>query len=470
MAGIQTGIELQDNFTSVIMGIINSVNIAVSVMDSLDQSVSAGFNTAQLQGARDEINEAAAAASQLSQEFMDLAAAPAIRPVKPAQWQSDVLTPVVDVSGMERYQQEVQRTGQMLDLLNSTQADISQAAASMDMLPDAAVQDIEALGTRMDAIKDRIQEIADSPVTMGTDEASAELEHLYGQLARLHQEQGRLSGAMESMDISDINNAYMKLSQTISSTERYLRDSMPDTTPAAQPPVQWQTDVLRSEERRVGKEKAIVVANNAIGLVENTLGRLGVLDIGGAFDRIDTMDRFQRTVTTMTGDAGMAESALAQLKDTTVGTAYGLDVAGAAAQGFLTRGMSLGAATDQVRIWADAVSFYGEGTNEQLESVVDAIGKMYSKGSVEADQLDRLFDAGIGAAEIYAEAVGESVAKVKDDLSNKNISSAEFISTVSQAMDRGVSNGAAKEAGDTWAATFSNVQSAVTRGWTNITE
>lgn len=63
MAGIQTGIELQDNFTSVIMGVINSVNLAVSVMDSLDQSVSEGFNTAQIQGARDEINEAAAAAS-----------------------------------------------------------------------------------------------------------------------------------------------------------------------------------------------------------------------------------------------------------------------------------------------------------------------------------------------------------------------------------------------------------------------
>ncbi len=621
MAGIQTGIELQDNFTSVIMGIINSVNLAVSAMDSLDQSVSAGISTVAIQGARDEINEAAAAASQLSQEFMNLAAAPAIRPAKPVQWQSDVLTPVVDVSGMERYQQEVQRTGQMLDLLNSTQAGINQSAASMDMLPDAAVQDIEALGTRMDAIKDKIQEIADSPVIMGTEEASAQLEHLYGQLARLHQEQGRLSGAMESMDISDINSVYMKLSQTISSTERYLRDSMADTTPATPPPVQWQSDVLtpvvdvsgleryQQEVQRTGQmldllnstqahisqsaremdilpaaavydietlgtrlgaikdkiqqiendpvtmgtdeasaqlehlygqltrlhqgqenldramesmdisdinsayiklsqtisgteryirdntdtqdrfnqtvercrapaeqvkgsfkgwEKAIVVANNAIGLVENTLGRLGVLDISGAFDRIDTMNRFQRTVTTMTGDAGMADAALAQLKDTTVGTAYGLDVAGAAAQGFLTRGMSLGAATDQVRIWADAVSFYGEGTNEQLESVVDAIGKMYSKGSVEADQLDRLFDAGIGAAEIYAEAVGESVAKVKDDLSNKNISSAEFINTVSQVMDNGISHGAAKEAGDTWAATFSNVQSAVTRGWTGI--
>ena len=72
MAGIQTGIELQDNFTSVIMGIINSVNLAVSAMDSLDQSVSAGISTVAIQGARDEINEAAAAASQLSRNSRTL--------------------------------------------------------------------------------------------------------------------------------------------------------------------------------------------------------------------------------------------------------------------------------------------------------------------------------------------------------------------------------------------------------------
>ena len=170
----------------------------------------------------------------------------------------------------------------------------------------------------------------------------------------------------------------------------------------------------------------------------------------------------------MTGDAGMADAALAKLKDTTVGTAYGLDVASKAAQGFLTRGMGLGAATEQVRIWSDAVSFYGEGTNEQLGSVVDAIGKIYSKGSVEADQLDRLFDAGIDAAGIYAGAVGESVSKVKEDLSDKNISAVQFIETVSKALDTGVSSGAAKEAGDSWATTFANVKAAATRGWTGV--
>ncbi|MCI8409100.1 MAG: tape measure protein [Lachnospiraceae bacterium] len=213
---------------------------------------------------------------------------------------------------------------------------------------------------------------------------------------------------------------------------------------------------------------AIIVANNAIGLIKNTLGNLGVMDMNGAFDRIDTMNRFQKTVSIMTGDSNKANVALEALKDTTLGTAYGLDVASKATQGFLTRGMSIGAATNQVRIWADAVSFYGEGTNEQLSSVVDAIGKMYSKCTVEADQLDRLFDAGIGAAEIYAKAVGQSVSEVKENLSEGEISAAQFIQTVSDALDKGVSAGAAKDAGATWAATFDNVSAAIKRGWTNV--
>lgn len=217
-------------------------------------------------------------------------------------------------------------------------------------------------------------------------------------------------------------------------------------------------------------EKAIVVANNALGLIKNVLGDAGVMDMSGAFGRIDTMNRFEKTVTTITGDANLANAALGKLKDTTLGTAYGLDVASKATLGFVTRGMSLGAATEQVRIWADAVSFYGEGTNEQLESVVDAIGKMYSKGTVEADQLSRLFDAGIGAAEIYANAVGESVSQVQDDLSDGTISAAQFLTVVSQAMDAGVSSGAAKTAGDTWATTFANVGAAINRGWVEIIE
>lgn len=226
--------------------------------------------------------------------------------------------------------------------------------------------------------------------------------------------------------------------------------------------------VQRVENGFSGWQRGILVANQAIGLMRNTIGRTGVTDMSGAFDRLDIMNRFQRTVTTMTQDSNLANAALSEIRENVLGTAYGLDVAAKSVQGFTTRGMALGTAADQVRIWADAVSFYGEGTNEQLRSVIDAVGKMYSKGTVEADQLDRLFDAGIGAAEIYAAAVGESVSSVKEDLSDGVISAAQFIQTVSEAMDRGISHGAAKDAGDTWAVAFANMHAAFTRGWMNV--
>lgn len=337
MASIMTAIELQDRFSSVLYGVIDTVNIAISSMYDMSEAMNTGIDTSALQAAQDRIVQTTAA----------------------------------------------------LDRMNAAMEE-----------PNGSLP----IGQEMEEV---------------------------------HQQ---------------INN-------NIEAQNRF-NDTIADC----------HSKVVQVDSGFKGWEKAIVVANNALGLVKNVLGDAGVMDMSGAFGRIDTMNRFQKTITTMTGDAGLAEAALAKLKDVTVGTAYGLDVASKATQGFITRGMSLGAATEQVRIWADAVSFYGEGTNEQLESVVDAIGKMYSKGTVEADQLSRLFDAGIGAAEIYANAVGESVSQVQDDLSDGTISAAQFLTVVSQAMDAGVSSGAAKTAGDTWATTFANVGAAINRGWVEIIE
>ena len=337
MASIMTAIELQDRFSSVLYGVIDTVNIAISSMYDMSEAMNTGIDTSALQAAQDRIVQTTAA----------------------------------------------------LDRMNAAMEE-----------PNGSLP----IGQEMEEV---------------------------------HQQ---------------INN-------NIEAQNRF-NDTIADC----------HSKVVQVDSGFKGWEKAIVLANNALGLVKNVLGDAGVMDMSGAFGRIDTMNRFQKTITTMTGDAGLAEAALAKLKDVTVGTAYGLDVASKATQGFITRGMSLGAATEQVRIWADAVSFYGEGTNEQLESVVDAIGKMYSKGTVEADQLSRLFDAGIGAAEIYANAVGESVSQVQDDLSDGTISAAQFLTVVSQAMDAGVSSGAAKTAGDTWATTFANVGAAINRGWVEIIE
>ena len=197
--------------------------------------------------------------------------------------------------------------------------------------------------------------------------------------------------------------------------------------------------------------------------------------IDSALDRGDTMDQFDRTMNKLVGDSTKVDQALDSLKDITTGTAYSLDTAAKATQNFVTRGMNLKDATSQVGIWADAVAFYGKGTNEEFSNVTDALGKMLTKGKVDMDQLDRLFDVGIDAVGMYAQAVGRSSAEVQDDLSYGRISAEEFVTTVSNAMETGAGGvqkiaGAAKEAGASWSGTISNMRTAVTRGVLGIIE
>ena len=197
--------------------------------------------------------------------------------------------------------------------------------------------------------------------------------------------------------------------------------------------------------------------------------------IDAALDRGDTMDQFDRTMNKLVGDSAKVDKALNDLKGTTTGTAYSLDTAAKATQNFVTRGMDLGDATNQVSIWAEAVAFYGKGTNEEFANVTDALGKMLTKGRVDMDQLDRLFDVGIDAVGMYAQAVGRSSAEVQDDLSYGRISAEDFVTTVSNAMETGAGGvqkiaGAAKEAGASWSGTISNMRTAVTRGVLGIIE
>ena len=195
--------------------------------------------------------------------------------------------------------------------------------------------------------------------------------------------------------------------------------------------------------------------------------------IGSAISRMDTMTNYNKTMTAITGSADMATASLDRLKEITKGTAYGLDTAAKATQNFVTRGMKIGTATAEVGKWADAVAFYGDGTNESLMTVTDALGKMLSKGTVEMEQLNRLTDNGINAVGIYAEATGQSTASVQDDLSNGVISAQDFITTVSTAFTEGTNGvmniaGAAKEAGGTWATSIANAKAAIARGLISV--
>lgn len=269
MSSIQTGIELNDQFSGVLNNIISSVNLAVSAMYDMQQSMNADIDTSSLEGARDEINQATAAIEAMNQAASQQTAPDIAPPVVDGGNQEPISVPVdpvlpdplvenpepirpeiqpnappdpepveipvtwntdgVDVftgTGVERFQQEVQSANDMLNTLNTTQARISQTAQGMDILPDAAVQDMNTMQQRLSAIQQRIQQIENNPVNVGADNANAELEQLRMQLNQAIQEQNSLNQAMQNMDVSAANDAYLRLSQTVGNTERYIRDNV----------------------------------------------------------------------------------------------------------------------------------------------------------------------------------------------------------------------------------------------------
>lgn len=269
MSSIQTGIELNDQFSGVLNNIISSVNLAVSAMYDMQQSMNADIDTSSLEGARDEINQATAAIEAMNQAASQQTApniAPPVvdggngqvinvdvnpvlpdplvenpEPIRPeiqpnappdpepveipVTWNTDGVD-VFTGTGVERFQQEVQSANDMLNTLNTTQARISQTAQGMDILPDAAVQDMNTMQQRLSAIQQRIQQIENNPVNVGADNANAELEQLRMQLNQAIQEQNSLNQAMQNMDVSAANDAYLRLSQTVGNTERYIRDNV----------------------------------------------------------------------------------------------------------------------------------------------------------------------------------------------------------------------------------------------------
>lgn len=265
MATIRTAIELQDNFTGVLYQVINSVNLGLSAMEDLHQTMNSPVDTASIEAARDSINQATIAVQQLDAAMQGLEtpatetptaptnSAPVVLPVQPdvpdplvdqpapvdlpvepeqpepvqvpVHWQSDNME-VFTSTGVERFEQEVQSANNMLNTLNQTQSRIAAQAAQTDLFPDNAIADMNNMQNRLQAIQQRIQTIESNPLNMGTDTANAELEQLREQLDQAVQEQQNLNRAVDNMDVEAANQAYLRLSQTVGNTERYIQDNV----------------------------------------------------------------------------------------------------------------------------------------------------------------------------------------------------------------------------------------------------
>ena len=143
----------------------------------------------------------------------------------PVKWQVDDFEVFSNI-GIDRFKQEVQSANNILNNLISTQDDISRHASNVSIFPEEMINDLNSVSSRVQRIQSQIQQIENNHMNFGSDIANNELERLRVQLHQAISYQEELNRAIERMDVGEANQAYIRLSQSISGTERYIRENV----------------------------------------------------------------------------------------------------------------------------------------------------------------------------------------------------------------------------------------------------
>lgn len=476
MSSIQTGIELQDNFSGVMYGIINSVNTAVSSLYDLEQSMNADVDTGNLEVARNEIEQMADAVDELNaacnQNAPDIAPPvvdggngqvinvdvnpilpdplvenpepirPEIQPNAPPdpinvpiQWETDGMD-VFTGTGVERFQQEVQSANDMLNTLNTTQARISQTAQGMDILPDAAVQDMNTMQQRLSAIQQRIQQIENNPVNVGADNANAELEQLRMQLNQAIQEQNSLNQAMQNMDVSAANDAYLRLSQTVGNTERYIRDNVDEQGRFNQEisaGTQQANELTNTIKRAVAAYVSIQSVGKALNISDelaSTTARLNLMN-----DKLQSTEELTNMV------YAAAQNSRGAFSDMAANVAKIGNLAGDAFS-----------SSEQIVVFAEQLNkqmkLSGASTQEASAAMLQ-LTQSLAKGCLNGDELTSVMENGSAVTKTIAEYMGITQGELKDLAAEGQVTSDIIIAAMLGAADQ--TNAAFETLPMTWA-------------------
>jgi len=422
MAAIRTAIELQDNFTGILYQVIDSVNIGLSAMEDLHQTMNVPVDTASIEAARNSINQATVAVQQLDSAMQGIQTPTAEMPdipnstaavELPIHWQTNTMDVFTD-TGTGRFEQEIQSANNMLNTLNQTQSRIAATAAQTDLFPASAIADMSNMESRLQAIQQRIQAIESNPVNLTSPVANTELEQLRGQLNRAVQEQQNLNSAVNNMDVQSANNAYLQLSHTIDNTERYIRDNIDAQgrfNREIQEGANKSNKLMQAVKGAVTAYAVIQAAGQAINLSDqlvSTTARLDmIVDDGGSVEDLqnkifasaesarasytDTMDTISK-LGLVAGDAFSNNDELIKFselinKNFVVGGASATEQASAMYQ--LTQAMGSGRLQgDEYRSIIENAPLLAESIEDYMRNVQGATGTMKdwaSEGLLTAD-------------------------------------------------------------------------------------
>lgn len=419
MASISASVELYDRMSAPLMSIMNAMNMTISSMRDMQSTMGSDMDTSSLDAATQAANQAQAAMEALNQSMhtggqtpgtggSEPTPTPSPDPVQvPVEWVTNDLD-VFSNSGIDRFEQEVAATNQMLTTLSDRQNQIAQNAAGTDIFSDSAMQDINSIGQRIQAVQQRIQQIENNPVNLGTDTANAELEELRSQLNQALQAQEALNQAVDNMDVSAANTAYNQLSSTVANTERYIRDNADAQGNLNQ---QIQAGVNTSNEL-VDTVKRLAVAYLSMQSVQKVLDVSDELAMTTA--RLNTMNQAFNEIN---GTATETDTIVKQIYASAQNARGSFNDMAAVVAKFGNNARDAFASQDEVIAFANLIqkqmTIAGASTQEASNAMLQ-LSQALGSGVLRGDELNSIFEQAPNLIQSIADYLDVPIGKIRE--------------------------------------------------------
>lgn len=228
MGSIRSSIELQDNFTNVLMNVISAVRMSVSTMEQMQSAMNGSIDTSAIQGIRDQINQVTIATQQLNAAMQNMSA-PQMQQTPTPNWVNQSTIQVSTNTGIQRLTDEMSSLNQMSEEVFRDQQRIDNQALNMNILPRNASWDINDISQRVTALFQHLQNLQGYDANLlgndGAEQISRQYETIRTNMNSIINLQAQLDQAIQEGDVSSLNQGYNQLNQMIVQVEQQARST-----------------------------------------------------------------------------------------------------------------------------------------------------------------------------------------------------------------------------------------------------
>lgn len=234
MATIESSIMLMDGMSRPLNNIIGAIETTINALNGINNT-DVSIDTSRLSSASQMIASAGAdllayqerlqaqinrntSAQQRFNETLRMGNAGQVGP-QIFSWNNSSNMQVFTSQGTQRYRQELNDLNSMLNRMNGININPTFRINS------GATSDIENINQRIEALKENMKALSTNNLGLSTEQSNTRLERMRAQLSTILQVQNNLNGAMDRMDIADINAQYQRLNDILGNTEADIRDN-----------------------------------------------------------------------------------------------------------------------------------------------------------------------------------------------------------------------------------------------------